>query len=159
MDSQGLSKTTVEHECTLLYYTSWVLRGWTSRSRSEALSPCRILSNVRQSNVNQISWWWHHDTWSRKCNNRDCRAAKPVYIKNTTARSSYTYLDNKISPKQICNSEGIVSPQIYALIENHSMIRTFEQLVKVQSEFVIRPARRLGGRRIIFSEFCDWIRI
>ena len=71
------------------------------------------------------------------------------YIMAYNARSKFPLVDDKVKTKRLAEKFGIPSPELYAVVENHSDIAKLPAVLNKLSEFVIKPARGSGGSGII----------
>jgi len=70
-------------------------------------------------------------------------------ISEQNPRSLYPRVDNKLITKEICESRGIMIPETYGVLQEHSDCRRFLQMIGDRSEFVVKPASGAAGRGII----------
>ena len=56
-------------------------------------------------------------------------------------RRLYPCVDNKLLTKEICESRGIMVPETYAVLHEHSDCRRFLQMIGDRSEFVVKRIR------------------
>lgn len=65
------------------------------------------------------------------------------------SRHLYPRVDNKLMTKEICEDRGIMVPETYGVLREHSDCRRFLQMIGDRSEFVVKPASGAAGRGII----------
>lgn len=71
------------------------------------------------------------------------------YTLKYNARNKYPIVDNKLKTKQLAMEAGIPVPELYAVIEIERQIQDFDDMIKDQPSFVIKPARGSGGNGIV----------
>lgn len=71
------------------------------------------------------------------------------YTLRYNLRRFYPLVDDKLRTKKIALDAGIAVPELYAVIETESQVRQFRDLVQRKSDFVIKPARGMGGNGIL----------
>ncbi|MBC8430871.1 MAG: alpha-L-glutamate ligase-like protein [Desulfobacterales bacterium] len=71
------------------------------------------------------------------------------YTLRYNLRRLYPLVDDKLRTKKIALKAGIAVPELYAVIETESQVRPFHDLIHSKSDFVIKPARGMGGKGIL----------
>jgi alpha-L-glutamate ligase-like protein len=71
------------------------------------------------------------------------------YIIEHNPRHFYPRVDNKLKTKEICEEHGILVPETYCVLQEHSDCPHFLETIGDRSEFVIKPASGAAGRGII----------
>ncbi|MCH7753360.1 MAG: alpha-L-glutamate ligase-like protein [Planctomycetes bacterium] len=71
------------------------------------------------------------------------------FIFEHNPRHLYPRVDNKLKTKEICEACGILVPETYGVLQEHSDCRRFLQIIGDRSEFVVKPASGAAGRGII----------
>jgi alpha-L-glutamate ligase-like protein len=64
-------------------------------------------------------------------------------------RHLYPRVDNKLMTKEICEERGIMVPETFGVLHEHSDRRRFLKMIGDRSEFVVKPASGAAGRGII----------
>lgn len=64
-------------------------------------------------------------------------------------RHLYPRVDNKLMTKKICEERGIMVPETYGVLHEHSDCRRFLRMIGDRTEFVVKPASGAAGRGII----------
>lgn len=72
-----------------------------------------------------------------------------AYILDSNPRRLYPRVDNKLLTKEICEANGIPVPETYGVFQSHGEVRQFPDLVREQSDFVIKPACGAAGRGVM----------
>jgi len=71
------------------------------------------------------------------------------YTLRYNSRCLYPLVDDKLRTKEIALKAGIAVPQLYGVIEIEYQVRYLEDMVRVYSDFVIKPSRGSGGEGIL----------
>ena len=71
------------------------------------------------------------------------------YTLKYNPRRLYPLVDDKLQTKEIAMKAGIAVPQLYGVIETEYQVRYLEDMVRVYSDFVIKPSRGSGGEGIL----------
>ena len=78
------------------------------------------------------------------------------YIYRHNQRKHYPLADDKLITKRILSEHGIPTPKLIKLYEHFFQIRTIGKDLSGMKDFVIKPARSMGGGGIIIvNEFAD----
>jgi alpha-L-glutamate ligase-like protein len=64
-------------------------------------------------------------------------------------RHLYPRVDNKLKTKEICEERGIMVPETFGVLHEHSDCRRFLKMIGDRSEFVVKPASGAAGRGIV----------
>ena len=71
------------------------------------------------------------------------------YTLRYNLRRLYPLVDDKLRTKKIALEAGIAVPELYAVVETESQVRPFHDLIRQKFDFVIKPARGMGGNGIL----------
>src|SRR6266404_3982017 len=64
-------------------------------------------------------------------------------------RTLFPLVDDKLRMRDLCVRIGVATPEIYAEIGYHSMLRRLHDLLGVRDDFVVKPNRGSGGRGVL----------
>jgi alpha-L-glutamate ligase-like protein len=64
-------------------------------------------------------------------------------------RQRYPLVDDKLRMRDLCRRIGVASPEIYAEISYHSMLRRFQDLLQGRDDFVVKPNCGSAGRGVL----------
>lgn len=71
------------------------------------------------------------------------------YIIEHNPRHLYPRVDNKLLTKEICEKNGILVPETYCVLHEHSDCPRFLERIGDRTEFVVKPASGAAGRGIV----------
>jgi alpha-L-glutamate ligase-like protein len=64
-------------------------------------------------------------------------------------RKHYPLVDDKLRMRDLCQRIGVATPEIYAEISYHSMLRHFDDYLQGRDDFVIKPNCGSAGRGVL----------
>lgn len=64
-------------------------------------------------------------------------------------RKLYPIVDDKLRMRDLCVRIGVPTPEVYAAITAHSMLRRLREYLGQRSDFVIKPNRGSAGRGVL----------
>jgi alpha-L-glutamate ligase-like protein len=70
-------------------------------------------------------------------------------ILDRNPRSLFPMVDDKLRMRDLCARIDVPTPQVYAEISSHSMVKKLPNLFRDRDDFVIKPNRGSGGRGIL----------
>lgn len=71
------------------------------------------------------------------------------YILGYNPRAYYPLVDNKLESKKLAVNAGIMTPELYAVIEMEHQVANLSTLLAQHEKFVIKPAHGSGGDGIV----------
>src|SRR5260370_42379247 len=71
------------------------------------------------------------------------------FILDYNPRSLYPLVDDKLRMRDLCHRIGVPTPEVYASISAHCMLRRFLDRVGDREDFVIKPTRGAAGRGLL----------
>jgi alpha-L-glutamate ligase-like protein len=71
------------------------------------------------------------------------------YILDHNPRSLYPLVDDKLRMRDLCVKIGVPTPEVYAEISYHSMLRHMADYLAGHEDFVIKPNRGSAGRGVL----------
>jgi alpha-L-glutamate ligase-like protein len=71
------------------------------------------------------------------------------FILDHNPRSLYPLVDDKLRMRDLCHRIGVPTPEVYASISAHCMLRRFLDHVGDREDFVIKPNRGAAGRGVL----------
>lgn len=77
----------------------------------------------------------------------NCRNA--AFILDHNPRALYPLVDDKLRMRDLCVRIGVPTPEVYATIRYHSMLRRLEEHVGERGDFVVKPNRGSAGRGVL----------
>lgn len=72
-----------------------------------------------------------------------------AYILDHNPRSQFPLVDDKLRMQALCARIGVPTPEVYAEITYHSMLRRLPDLLAGRDDFVIKPNRGSAGRGVL----------
>lgn len=76
-------------------------------------------------------------------------ARNASYILDHNPRALYPLVDDKLRMQELCQTIGVPTPQVYATIRYHSMLRRLEESLRELDDFVVKPNRGSAGRGVL----------
>ena len=70
-------------------------------------------------------------------------------ILDLNPRRFFPLVDGKKQMHDLCRAIGVPTPDLYAVVSAHSVLRQLPRLLERHSDFVIKPNRGAGGRGIL----------
>ncbi len=64
-------------------------------------------------------------------------------------RAHYPRVDDKLKTKIICEAHGIPVPRTYAVLRWMGDVKRFDEIIRGNKDFVVKPTRGSGGRGIV----------
>jgi alpha-L-glutamate ligase-like protein len=64
-------------------------------------------------------------------------------------RAKFPLVDDKLRMHELCKRIGVPTPEVYAEVSSHSMLRRLPQLLAGRDDFVIKPNRGSAGRGVL----------
>ena len=64
-------------------------------------------------------------------------------------RSLFPLVDDKLRMARLCRRIDVPTPEVYAEVSSHSMLRRLPQLLGERGDFVIKPNRGSAGRGVL----------
>ncbi|HLN33502.1 MAG TPA: alpha-L-glutamate ligase-like protein [Gemmataceae bacterium] len=70
-------------------------------------------------------------------------------ILDHNSRALYPVVDDKLRMRDLCVRIGVATPEIYAEISYHSMLRHLDDYLRGRGDFVVKPNRGSAGRGVL----------
>jgi len=70
-------------------------------------------------------------------------------ILDHNSRTLYPVVDDKLRMRDLCVRIGVATPEVYAEISYHSMLRHLEDYLRGRGDFVVKPNRGSAGRGVL----------
>jgi alpha-L-glutamate ligase-like protein len=107
-----------------------------------------------------MSWWERFQQLRRRgvlgMNRRNTEC-----ILDLNPRRLFPRVDSKLKMRDLCRGIGVPTPDVYAVVAAHSVLRQLPRLLGRRTDFVVKPNRGAGGRGVLVvtgKEGSDFLR-